>query len=237
MHDPMVVVCDIVLPIPVRKWLATRGPRWCVKRMRRSNPENLGEPVYPWWRPAGWETVIAGTRIGLYQLGTIWHNEPRGADSGDICKNFDRLPDGRIGRSLNAWRWHVHHWSIQIHPLQTVRRWLFDRCAECGHRFPFGYSPVTFSWDPQRPPWWKFLEPHGQLLHARCASLRSAQDNSTTDESIIRCLITEISMHDGVAEQETIKRMYRAWEFRGGYRLLSLFGLEWNEARTELVNR
>jgi len=39
-------------------------------------------------------------------------------------------------------RFHVHHWKIQIHPLQQMRRFLFDRCEVCGQRFPWGYSPI-----------------------------------------------------------------------------------------------
>jgi hypothetical protein len=40
-------------------------------------------------------------------------------------------------------RWHIHHWRLQIHPLQHLRRWLFTRCERCGKRFPYGYSPMS----------------------------------------------------------------------------------------------
>lgn len=32
-------------------------------------------------------------------------------------------------------RWHIHHWRIQVHPLQQVWNWLFTRCSKCGGRF------------------------------------------------------------------------------------------------------
>ncbi len=31
-------------------------------------------------------------------------------------------------------RWHIHHWSIQIRPLQTLKRRLWDKCSICGKR-------------------------------------------------------------------------------------------------------
>lgn len=46
-------------------------------------------------------------------------------------------------------RWHVRHWKIQIHFLQQLRRWLFDRCANCGGRFAWGYCP-TGEWSGKR---------------------------------------------------------------------------------------
>src|SRR5262245_9903415 len=135
MHDPLVVAFDVVLPIPVRRW-PSLGKRWSLSLARRTNPENLGQLVYAWWRPTGVECVMAGNKIGLYPFATIWHKEPRGADSGTYCKHYDG------DRSLSAWRWHVHHWMIQVHPWQAVRRWLFDRCCVCGFRFRWRTCPV-----------------------------------------------------------------------------------------------
>lgn len=39
-------------------------------------------------------------------------------------------------------RYHLHHWRIQIHPLQNLKRFIFKRCAACGKRFPWNYSPI-----------------------------------------------------------------------------------------------
>lgn len=52
-------------------------------------------------------------------------------------------------------RWHVHHWRIQVHPLQDLKRFLFTRCAGCGLRFRWGYAPVTAQWDSDRPRWFR----------------------------------------------------------------------------------
>lgn len=41
-------------------------------------------------------------------------------------------------------RWHIHHWKIQIHPLQKLKRFLFERCELCKKRYPWGYCPVSF---------------------------------------------------------------------------------------------
>jgi hypothetical protein len=48
--------------------------------------------------------------------------------------------------SLPWWRhprWHVHHWRLQIHPWQTLRRRFWDKCSRCGKRgFPKGVSAM-----------------------------------------------------------------------------------------------
>lgn len=73
---------------------------------------------------------------------TVWHNEPRGHDSGTICKGM-----GSSGLSPHNLLWavrHVSHLSAQVQPYLRVKRWLFDRCPECKRRFfwkdgRFGY--------------------------------------------------------------------------------------------------
>ncbi len=51
-------------------------------------------------------------------------------------------------------RWHIHHWQIQIHPVQHFKRWAFSRCTKCGGRFRWGYSPVG-PWSGDGPQWFK----------------------------------------------------------------------------------
>lgn len=63
-------------------------------------------------------------------------------------------------------RWHVHHWRLQIHPLQAVKRWLFSRCAGCGARFTYGYAPTTLSWDGTGPQWFRG---ESDVYHSACA--------------------------------------------------------------------
>ena len=43
-------------------------------------------------------------------------------------------------------KWHIHHWSFQIHPLQKIKRYLFDRCAICKKGFKWNES-VIGNWD------------------------------------------------------------------------------------------
>jgi hypothetical protein len=83
---------------------------------------------------------------------------------------------GWILRADRPWwrqpRWHVHHWKLQIHALQSLKRWLFSRCAKCGGRFPWGYAPVSGSWDSDGPRWFRgepgvfHHECHGSVVAA-----------------------------------------------------------------------
>lgn len=54
---------------------------------------------------------------------------------------------GWILRAEQKWwqhpRWHIHHWRIQVHPWQQLRRRYWDRCCNCGKRgFPKGVSAI-----------------------------------------------------------------------------------------------
>jgi hypothetical protein len=51
-------------------------------------------------------------------------------------------------------RWHVHHWELQIHPVQHFKRWAFSRCTKCGGRFGWSESPVG-NWFGTGPRWFK----------------------------------------------------------------------------------
>jgi len=62
-------------------------------------------------------------------------------------------------------RWHIWHWSIQIHPYQQARRWLLTRCSKCGDRFAYGESPVTGNWNSKPPRWFRGEE---GLYHEHC---------------------------------------------------------------------
>lgn len=140
MHDPLVVAHEIPSPIPRRvTWRESGGRRWGFDVSRRTNPENLGEHTYPWWRPKGYTLRLAGRAYGLGRLATIWHHEPDDRDAFTVCKRT-----WKDGRPSTSWKWHVHHWHVQVHLLGGLRRRLFLRCAECGRPFRrrdagFGY--------------------------------------------------------------------------------------------------
>lgn len=95
----------------------------------------------PW--PDGYKAASQRCRYWPAMI-TVWHREPGGHDSGTICKWGGH------------WRWHIHHWKIQIQPLQHLRRWALTRCAWCGGKNRKG-DPVNFgsSWDGVRTRWWR----------------------------------------------------------------------------------
>ena len=62
-------------------------------------------------------------------------------------------------------RWHVHHWSIQVHFIQNLKRWLFSRCAGCGKRFSWGEAPTSTQWEGTGPLWFKS---EADVYHHEC---------------------------------------------------------------------
>jgi hypothetical protein len=62
-------------------------------------------------------------------------------------------------------KWHVWHWKIQIHAVQSFKRWAFSRCNGCGRGFSWGYSPTSTSWSGTGPRWFR-REPH--VYHSDC---------------------------------------------------------------------
>ena len=65
-------------------------------------------------------------------------------------------------------RWHFWHWRFQVHPWQTFRRWAFSRCAGCGKRFPWGYSPVSHQWHSPKP---KLFQSEVGSYHSECSNM------------------------------------------------------------------
>jgi hypothetical protein len=106
---------------------------------------------------------------------TVWHREPGGHDSGEVCKHYIRRQngDGTWRTEIrNGWRFHIHHWKIQCHPLQDARRRLLTRCTWCGgrHRRCDAVNHST-SCDSPRARWWR-----GErgLYHSDCATVSLA---------------------------------------------------------------
>lgn len=85
-------------------------------------------------------------------LVTIWHVEPDGRDALTVC--------------TRRWKWHIHHWKVQVHALQQLRRWALTRCEVCGGKSRKGrYVNVSRHWHRAKDPWWR-----GErgLYHADC---------------------------------------------------------------------
>lgn len=94
---------------------------------------------------------------------------------GTETKREERIQDmagciyGWILRETRPWwshpRWHIHHWKIQVHFLDSFKRWAFSRCCKCGKRFSWGYSPVANSWNSEGPKWFKG---ETDVFHSSC---------------------------------------------------------------------
>lgn len=158
MHDPDVVAFEIRRPWP---------------RRDRSHDAATGPDGRRWRARRGFWTV-AGKGFYFPSMITIWHHEPGGRDSGEVCKHYDRweTPEGWKSKRRNGWRFHVHHWRIGIGPLQTLRRWALTRCAWCGGHDRKG-DPVNVShqWDRAPGRWWRGEQ---GLFHGDCSNVADA---------------------------------------------------------------
>lgn len=232
MHDPMVVAFKVLSPIPKRdRWRGEyyKGRRWGWTRRRRTNQENLGEPVYRWWRPKGWTFALAGRVWSWRTLATVWHVEPGGRDSGEVCKHYIRWQDDDgqwHSKMKRAWKWHVHHWHLQVHPLQGLRARLFDRCELCGRK---GRPNISYQWDGKRLGWWKFRSRPG-LYHMECSGYKHLQQERESDETLIRHLFAAVRVQRDETEPETLAWLTdpsgRALEFAEAYRLQKVLGYQ-----------
>lgn len=124
---------------------------------------------------------------------TIWHVDPESDGTDDSCDWFGRklprgvrdevnsLPeDARRAVHMTLWvigdrrpwyrkpKWHVRHWRLQVHPIQQFKRWTFSRCAGCGHRFRWGYAPVSNGWGSSGPRW---FQGEAGIYHGECFNM------------------------------------------------------------------
>lgn len=199
MHDPMVVAFEVRLPFPIRqKWSDAKPgkPRW-ISRRRRTNEDHLGQPIYRWWRPAGYNWRLAGRSFRSARLATVWHNEPGGRDSFAVCQNKHQQADG-TWKYNRRWAWHVHHWSVQVHLWRRIKRFLFERCHLCGRHYPWGYAPIGHGFD----------SPHS--YHRECSSLVHMRRIRDHDNNLIRRLATDLLLDElGETEPELVSRLYK----------------------------
>lgn len=162
MHDPLTVAFEIRSPIPRRTRPIVKGVRWQM----------------PFGRRGGGYAVVAGRWFRFPGLVTVWHREPGGRDSGEVCRMHEHHK-GAGWTFYNGWRLHVHHWHIQVHPLQHLRRRLLTRCEWCRGASVKG-DPVNVShqWDRARGPWWR-----GErgLYHQFCSSVATVHASCLCD--------------------------------------------------------
>jgi hypothetical protein len=169
------VAFEIRRPWPQRSSLPAAGNRSVRWRMRLHHsctsmcaddpPHRDG--AFPWWKPSSYSAFwrVAGQDYYWPSLVTIWHREPRGHDGLTVCGRRVQRRDGTWKRT-RTWRFHIHHWRIQLCFLQQWRRRLLTRCEVCGGRSIKG-NPVNVSnqWDRKREPWW---QGESGLAHMRC---------------------------------------------------------------------
>lgn len=117
----------------------------------------------------------------------VWHVEPGGRDSGEVCKHYIRTEPEGDGVAvkvtyLRGWRWHVHHWKINVLPLMRLRTLLVDRCAWCHGRHTKS-NPVNCSvgWYSTRTHWWTTKQ---GIYHSDCHSAWKARLSCSCAEPI-----------------------------------------------------
>jgi hypothetical protein len=173
MHDPMTVAFEIRRPWPRREqWHDSVHP----KRTKTLPRWDVG--LSPFWTVAG---------RGIYWPGmiTIWHVEPGGHDSGEVCKHYRREQVGDEWKTtiLRGWRLHAHHWRIQVSPLQALRRRLLTRCEWCrGGSSKADPANISHQWNGERGPWWR-----GErgLFHHDCSSIATAHRACFCDDPLL----------------------------------------------------
>lgn len=154
MHDPLVVAFEIRRPWPKRDdWRTGLAQREGVR-----------------WQARSAYSVVAGRGLYWPCFITVWHREPGGHDALSICRRRTRQADGTWHYS-RGWKLHVHHWSVQVGPLQKARRWLLTRCTICNGRSTKAHPISLGTWNGQRAHWWRG---ESNMRHMDCAGVRIA---------------------------------------------------------------
>lgn len=196
MHDPLVVAWEIPSPFPRRvKWRDGKGRRWGFDVSRRTNTEDRGKRTYRWWRPRGYTLRLAGRAYGLGRLACIWHVEPGGADAFEVCKRSSH------------WKWHVHHWRIQVYLLGHLKRFLLERCIECGLRYPWKYAPVSHQWESPRTRWRDGTVKRN--YHHPCSTLVTTRRDLAMSMSTLASLAAMARVALDESEEEFIARLHQ----------------------------
>lgn len=153
MHDPLTVAFEIRSPWPKRD-------AWKTERAVRTGTR---------WEIGGAFWTIAGYGLYFPSLITVWHRDPSGYDD-TTCR-------------AQRWRLHIHHWRIQILPLQQMRRRLLTRCAWCnGRSAKADQVNVSHSWDGPRGRWWQG-EPG--LFHRDCSAIKTAHATCVCERPVL----------------------------------------------------
>ena len=153
MHDPLTVAFEIRRPWP-------QIADWRTRQAARTGVRwRLGSPFW----------VLAGRGLYFPSLITIWHHDP---------SNYDHTTCTQRG-----WKLHMHHWRLQVRPLQNLRRRLLTRCAWCKGRSTKNDSVnVSHSWDGPREHWW---QGEVNLFHRDCSAIERAHATCTCEHPVL----------------------------------------------------
>ncbi|MEU0426452.1 hypothetical protein ABZ235_23135 [Streptomyces canus] len=192
MHDPLTVAFDIRRPWPERSTMpsaAHASVRWRIRLHHDCGTWCADDPGHrdgalPWWKPSSYSAFwrLGGRDYYWPPLITVWHREPRGRDALTECGRRVQRRDGTWSRT-RGWRWHIHHWKIQIPPFQHMRRRLLTRCAWCGGRSVKGDQVnISHQWHGSRARWWQG-EPG--LYHRDCSSIKTAHATCICEQPVL----------------------------------------------------
>ena len=131
-----------------------------------------------------------GKRFGITLI-EIWHYEPGGSDALTVCSR------------KSHWRWHIHHWRVELPPLYALRRWLLTRCVWCGGRHTkndrIDSSHANWIGAKPRAPWWRG---ETNVAHSDCSTVARAHR---------LCLCDNPGLSHGDYGQCAFCGKYRAW--------------------------
>ncbi|MBP2583035.1 hypothetical protein J3A78_003513 [Streptomyces sp. PvR006] len=181
MHDPLTVAFEIRRPWPQPSPLPSTSDasaRWRIRLHHDCGTWCADEPPHregarPWWKPSSYSPFwrLNGRDYYWPSWVTVWHREPKGHDGLSVCGRRVQRRDG-TWRFARSWRWHVHHYKIQLCFYQNLRRRLLTRCSWCGGRSVKGDQVnVSHSWDGPRGRWWQGEK---GLFHGDCSSVSCA---------------------------------------------------------------
>lgn len=85
----------------------------------------------------------------------IWHREPGGRDAFEVCGHAPNRGVRRLAWMVR----HARHVRLRWQRYLKVKRWIVDRCEDCGHRFR--YREARYSYQSTDRVW-----------HDPCMSLR-----------------------------------------------------------------
>jgi hypothetical protein len=200
----MVVAHEIRRPWPSRSGFSATGNRkdgvrWKIRRHHThvedsalpgmcggcEQPMTSVSKWFPWWKPSSYSAFwrLAGRDFYWPPVVTIWHVEPGGRDGLTVCSRRYQDKAGKW-HYTRGWRWHVHHFKLQVQPLQHLRRWALTRCGWCGGRSVKGdVVNCSASWDGEKSRWW---QGERGLFHGDCLGRSQSWGTCVCDTPVLR---------------------------------------------------